>query len=66
MPGMERWLSCVKRQPPGPGKVAKKIRVFDEVVAGAGRRPQFELHRRLVNKGTTFRRFLNDLPRSLQ
>jgi hypothetical protein len=42
MPGMERWLSCVERQPPGPGKVAKKIWIFDEVVAGAGRCPQFE------------------------
>ncbi len=41
MTSMGRWLSCVKRQPHGPGNVAKRVWIFDEVVAGAGHCPQF-------------------------
>jgi len=41
MTSMGRWLSCVERQPHGPGNVAKRVWIFDEVVAGAGHCPQF-------------------------
>ena len=48
MTSMGRWLSCVERQPHGPGKVAKKVWIFDEVVAGAGHCPQLNARRRVA------------------